>query len=34
MRDNGCVSIVPPNVEREMVFSLLQSASEGRLGLG
>jgi len=22
-----------PNVEREMVFSLLQSASEGRLGL-
>jgi len=27
------VSIVPTNVEREMVFSLLQSASEGRLGL-
>jgi len=33
MRDNGWVSIVPTNVEREMVFSLLQSASEGRLGL-
>ena len=30
---NGWVSIVPTNVEREMVFSLLQSASEGRLGL-